>query len=97
MFCCRAWTVDKRTGALALSHSEPKAHSDRITASRWLGNYLYTGAPAVIHIMNRCSISVPIYTRALSYFCCGENRSVSCPFIHAPDVPDHTQSIIRPI
>lgn len=38
----QAWTVDKRTGALALSHSEPKAHSDRITASRWLGNYLYT-------------------------------------------------------
>lgn len=38
----QAWTVDKRTGALALSYSEPKAHSDRITASRWLGNYLYT-------------------------------------------------------
>ena len=40
----RAWTVDKRTGTLAATHSEPKAHSDRITASRWLGNYLYTGA-----------------------------------------------------
>ena len=40
----RAWTVEKRTGALTLSYSEPKAHSDRITASRWLGNYLYTGA-----------------------------------------------------
>ena len=43
-WCGRAWTVDKRTGALAATHSEPKAHSDRITASRWLGNYLYTGA-----------------------------------------------------